>query len=281
MGFSDASVLGYPDTSGSFYWLITVIEPEDSARVEYLPVPTLSTPTPSDWREFAMFIDSHGMAEQQGIRSYGQFAAGNRDSASAIVAESNRRMAMYGRGSAYAVEDARTIWEFLHAHRSAADHDQALASLKNDRDRTNRRIAALILSNFPEDDAVWHALLDAQRDGDRTQRVGLAATEVLQLFMTNYARKIDWRPAAKSIRAFLAGTNLFAFSETIVLLTKTEIDPAVAEPVLTGNADLVIAYLHVKRPEARSDVQSFVAMISGKPDADIDTQVAWLQQFQR
>lgn len=280
MGFPDASVLGIPDSAGNMYWLVTVIEPEDSARVQYLPRPKRSDPSPDGWRQFAMLLDRSAMLDQSAIASYGQIMKGNRDSAIAMVTAWNGEMESVGRGSRYAVEEADSAWAFLSAHRSAADLKRALRMLKEDGNSTNRRIAALILSNFPEDDAAWNALLDAQRDSDRMQQVRTAAESVLQLFRQEDRRSVDWRPAGKSIRALLAGTNLFAFVSTLELLAATGVDPSLAEPVLRGNTDLMNAYLRASRPEVRDVARRVVGLLSGRPDATAEEQLAWLARFE-
>lgn len=279
MGFADAAVLGIPDSAGNVYWVVMVIEPEDSARVEYLPLPERAYPSPEGWRELAAFLEGKRFAEQNAIDSYARFIGGDPQSAAAAVEESNRYMTGLGYGSPNAVEDARTVWEFLRQHLDSADRELALHTLKNDRDRTNRHIAVLILSNFPGHDDTWHALLDAQRDGGESQRVGSAASTVLQMFARDYVRTVDWRAAASSIRAYLAGTNLFAFPSTLELLSSTRIDPSLAGPVLRGNVDLLNAWLYASHPAVQAEARKFVGTISGNPDAAIEHQRSWLETF--
>ena len=156
--FADASVAFYPAGSWGLakdYVAVTVVEPQDSARVRYRPEPRDTAPDVPAWapaRRLATAQEyAYALLLQRPDLLLGRRAPEPRDSA---------------------VRAALPLRAFLRAHRRPADRDRALRALASDGNPRNRATAVLVLANFAAEDRTWWALADALRDPDG--RVGAA-----------------------------------------------------------------------------------------------------------
>ena len=64
LGFPDAAAIMLPGTSTSAYWLVTLVEPQDSARVRYRKLPLDTTGGRPDWADARRMLkgqDSEGL----------------------------------------------------------------------------------------------------------------------------------------------------------------------------------------------------------------------------
>lgn len=214
--------------------VIRLVEPEDSARIRWAQPPRDSEPTPVRWANLrrVFFDDARGVfiEDLNGLGLYGIYLKQGESNAVRLAV----RMG---------VDTVRAIglWTTLRRHARAEDRRLALRALRHDGSRQNRMLAAAILANFPESDEAWRALVAALRDP--YPGVNIAALHSVTLLGNSFARPIDWRPAAPSLRALLDGTNLAAFMPLVRVLTQTRIAPELARPLLgAGGGELLVAH---------------------------------------
>lgn len=259
--FADASVVLNGSNPDDFYWVVTAIEPEDSARVHYLTPPRKAQPDAKDWGVIARTSRSGMTMVQATIYTYGPYLVNKPDSARVMLAQyAHQYRAMTGRtlNIGAAID---TVWRTLATRRQREDKARALKTLATDGNENNRVAAVMILANFPDDDGVWQALMNAQRD--RSTNVQSAAGSVLNIFITYVPRTVDWAPAKQSIRYILNGTNLFAFLPTAKVLHATQVSPGIAAGLLAHNGDLVTAYMASDNAEGRTIVHNLLYQLSG------------------
>lgn len=248
IGFTDASAVYYrPGTGGGTqeFRVVTVVEPQDSARVRYRPRFRDTRPARGPWAAAAALFSEHPRAAQQGLRRPATLLA----DAPLAAADSVLRPAL-------------PLRAFLRAHRRAADRGLALRTLAADGNDTNRVAAAMLLANFAADDRAWRALADALRDP--APQVRTAAMQVLHGLTADRPRRVDWVPAAGALRAVLDGTNLFAHNDLLEALAATRVAPALAGPLLRAGGHLVLAKLGSRGPRERAAARGFLAQVAGR-----------------
>jgi hypothetical protein len=168
---------------------------------------------------------------------------------------------------------------FLEDHDSEADRMSALDVIRTDRDWINRSIAAAILTNFPEEDSTWWALVDVIRgigpdDFGRPEGIG-----AIQALGNVHAQRVDWAPAAETLRAILDGTNLFAIDPLMGVLARTEISPELADEILSDGR-YVLAHMRSPNPLVRSHAYRFLRQISGLDFGhDADQWAVWIESL--
>ncbi|HEX6748926.1 MAG TPA: hypothetical protein VF092_16630 [Longimicrobium sp.] len=255
--------IGFPSASsaefirdGHRHIVVTLVEPADSARVRLrVERPDSSSDRPG-WREVDSLFRARNPAFLTAVSLVDVHRAGN---------EAAERAALRpARGDS---ADVRRVWAFLDAHRSTRDLEEALWVLATDGNSANLAVAVALLGNFAEHEPAWWALMDAQR----SSRGAVAATaiQVLRSMTQRHVPTVDWRPAAASIRALLAGTNVFAFAQTLDVLRTTHVSPGLAVELLgNGNGDLVLAHLGAAEPFLRETTRGFLVQVSGQDLGD-------------
>ncbi len=95
-----------------------------------------------------------------------------------------------------------------------ADTDEDLRLIRevlaSDASAEARTVATLLLVNFMDDDASWHALVGSAIDP--VAQVSSVAMSMLSAFVSGRAPTVDWSGARDPLSAVLAGTNPFAFT---------------------------------------------------------------------
>lgn len=243
LNFADVSVTLDRENNRA-YTIITVVEPEYARFVVFKPRPTGSVQIPESWQSLAQLIQERGILNE--ILDYGS-----------TLKKSNKTE------KALLVEADRAWWKLLQERRNKFDFQTALKVLSEDKEWKNRSAAALILTNFPEKDAAWQALLSGIRDKDA--RVNSASFQSL-ITLTKYVpRRVNWSPAAESIRHILNGTNLFALEHTIKALLKTNVSRKIGKDLLkNGGGRMLLAYLRANNEERKSLSHELLVRLSGK-----------------
>jgi hypothetical protein len=97
--------------------------------------------------------------------------------------------------------DAERLWAWLETRTSERDLHMALQALAGDGVYANRVVAAMVLANFQEHDATWHALVEALRDPHEHVR------SMAQLVLANLpdGRRVDWTPMLPTLRLLVGG----------------------------------------------------------------------------
>jgi hypothetical protein len=262
--FADASVnvfVGFDAKDARNYVEIAVIEPQDSARIHYKEFKYDSLPVRAEWASAWASFKAQPELAQRAVQS----ASFRAVTLSAADSEKFAKVA--------------PLHDVLARHRHAEDFAMARHTLDTDPAFANRLIAALIVGNFADKDEAWWALADAQRDP-----VGIVsgmASATLGM-MTKTPRAVNWEPIATQLSYIVGGTNLFAFTRTIDVLTATNVSPSLATRLLSNGDTMVRAKLGSNAPGSREGAARFLAQLSGMPATSTSLDFArWLDGVAR
>jgi hypothetical protein len=259
--FADAAVEfspPSPDRPKGFF-AITVIEPQDSALVRYRAAPADSTPDRAPWAAAIAVFKTQPVPFQMAVQTP-QLLLGQFDP---------ERLPPPLQGA-----------QPLAALLRATDPDITVATLEQilaaDGNPYNRLIAAALLARFPQEDAAWRALALALRDP--TPIVASTASQVLGTLARATPRPVDWTPAVESLRALLDGTNVSSHTTLSNVLAATQIDPALAVPLLRNGGELLAAKIRSENARAADAAHRLLMQLSGKDfGRDADAWAAWLR----
>jgi hypothetical protein len=233
--------------------LVSVVEPQDSARVEYRLVPRDTTAPRLAWTE-AIALASH----KQGalwVALYDYF----RWLEDSIGVRRRQPDSV----------EVRAYQRFLARHATPGDRDTALAVLADDPDIRNRMVAASILANFVAADTVVWGLADALVESDGLAK--MVAASVLSAFARTAPRPVNWLGAAPTLHAILNGTSLPVLPGVMQVLVETGADTSLAVPLLRGGGEMVLAYLGAQHPGLRVPARNLLVALRG---ADLGPNVA-------
>jgi hypothetical protein len=274
--FADASVSLYP-ASGSQSReniVVTVIEPQDSALVQYRDTYGDSLPARADWAPALKIFVSHNMAVQDGLQRGLLFGSG-----SASDTAKWREFQSFDPDTADATA-VRALRAFLNVHHRERDLASAQHSLATDGNWQNRVIATLIVASFGAQDAAWRSEVETLRDPDG--RVAGTASQALTGMQQPKPRTIDWTSEAPTLRLLLGGTDLFEHNAVMRLLVATKIDPALAPELLANNSGIVLSKLAASTETNERAIAHafFVQMASHDYGFDPAAWQPWLNSLQ-
>lgn len=274
-------VLRFADAEATeFYWqddegavrgpvfVISVVEPQDSARVQLRALPA-TRPEEAAWPSISAAIsDSSGRVDDialgVAVASYTEVRAVGLDSGFALMVQ----------GDAAGAFRSAPVWRELVRHVSPASLQRARATLASHADPAQRIAALGVLQNFPREDAAWHAIVGALRDPHPYVRG--VAVQVLSALAYRHARQVDWRASAGDLRLLLGGTNLPAFIRLVGALQRTGVGPSLAPALLAGgNAELLLAHAGSSVHMVRQSARSLLGMLGGRPDATVEEWRGW------
>jgi hypothetical protein len=262
--FADAAVQYVPPGSSGHrkgYFAVPLVEPQDSARVRYRRAPSDSLANRQEWQKAQLVFQKRNMAFQSAVQDP-SFVLGHVRPSSANPEHI----------------DARPLFDFMRAHRDANSRRLALWTLSHDRNQDNRAIAAVLLGNFAASDTTWWALVDALRDANGI--VSSTASQVLTALARGAARRVNWRPAADTLRALLDGTDLFAQNTVFEVLSATKVDRSLAPTLLHGGGELVLAKLASEDPVGSTLARRFLDQLSGRDYGhDVEQWQRWLDRI--
>lgn len=260
IGFADAAVITYQFPGRDTIWTaIRVVEPSDSRLVRYDRQVRTRIPMPDSWAD----LDS-------------------------LFAKSPRMLSFF-QDTEFLLGSADTVWgrpvppeglelrELLRRRRSAQDRSWALDLMRGSSDPNARQMAALIASNFADDEAVWHALVQALLAGSDH---GASAAQMVYAAMARSGRfTIDWEPAIDVLTAIVGGTNLFAYDRVLIGLVDTGITPELARRLAAVNPSLMADHAVAQNRSVRLPIRTFLTH-AGAPDLGMnrDAWLGWLTQ---
>jgi hypothetical protein len=264
LGFADAASTEFILREGEpSRVVVSVREPQDSARVHYRMMPLDTLNARAAWRLVTDAIARHPAA----------FWPAAREHLSPRLHVSARRF----QSSVDSVAGTAIVG-YLRARTSDKDRREALDVLAHSPNIYDRATAALILANFGARDDTWWALGEALRESDGIVK-GIAA-DVLQSLSERSPRPVRWGPAARGIHAMLDGTSLFELPQFIAVLTLTGAGPADARPFLRGGGDMLLAYLASANPMLSDSSHRLLVQLRG---TDLGTDVgpwrAWIESL--
>lgn len=246
--FADASVMNLVTEEG-LYTIVTVIEPQDSFRVNYKSDLNYKSEIEVNWDDLIRLTEDISTV-QIGLQYYGGILQGD-------IEATHNKIKKYT--DIIDVNNLNSLWSILYNHQNAVDKDIAIKILAGDRNPKKRIAAALILSSFSNDDKCWQVLVESLRDPD--ENVRLMAYLALNMYVNYFARKIDWTESKTSLRWLLNGTNLASFEILLRLLEKTELTSELGKQLLCNNYEFVSDYLGVQNIESKSKILSFLKFI--------------------
>ena len=168
------------------------------------------------------------------------------------------------------------VWELLDRADRERDYRLALELLARDVSWNTREIAALVLSNFADRDASWHALVLTLTDP--VDRVAAMAGGVLRgLTASKPVRPVDWAPAEEPLLAILGGTNPWQFGTTLQVLVATDVAPEFGRRLAREQPDLLLAYLGAEHRGTRAPALAFLKAVSGEDfGTGVEAWSAWI-----
>ncbi|RME23872.1 MAG: hypothetical protein D6800_09310 [Candidatus Zixiibacteriota bacterium] len=259
LGYPDALVVYYPVGDNPFGGvLIAVVDPQDSARVNYRAKPTVAQALPTRWRDIPT-PSLLGSRLQAIFRGYMLLLKGQR-------AEALQLADSYG----VARDTAKAFWNSLRTKSEPFDRDVATEILAFDSVDTHRIVAAAVLMNFEPTQASWWALVEALRDPVNAVR------EVARFGLRGFVGReeaippVDWRPVAGSLYYLLNGTNPSAFLDLLDVLRKTRIDRALAATVLRQGNVFLSGFLEADYAPFRQHIVRFLQYLYDDSRDDVD-----------
>jgi hypothetical protein len=251
--FADASVVYHTTTIDGKptkpYMAVTVVEPQDSALIHYRGPFRDSLPSRRAWAPIRTVFERHNDAFQQAVQRP-EFLSSD---------------APLG-GADSGLTAALPVRRYVRAHRALKDRQLALATLESDGNSTNRVAAAVLLASFSSSDSAWWALTDALRDP--VGQVSGTAAQVLSALTRGAPRRVNWAPTTQTLRAILDGTNLSAHDQLMEVLAATQVDPALARPLLKDGGYIVLAKLGSQGMAERQAARRFLVQIAGRDLGD-------------
>ncbi|HJR53810.1 MAG TPA: hypothetical protein VJ982_08835 [Gemmatimonadota bacterium] len=265
-GFPQAAVNRFAASDGHFeeHVVITLVEPEEKARVRYLAPPADSLPSQERWSEAHALIFGGGWG--WGVAT--QF----RDRPLP-----EEYLARLGNPDTTDFHAARM---FLETHATEEDYRLALETLAGDRNGRNRVVAIGILGSFPERQETWHALIRSARGfGEQDWGRGQAAMAIGTL-APRAPQTMDWSPVADDLSALMGGTNLFAFMPLLELLARTGLSAEMTATLLANGSPLVMDHLAAESPVPKQAARRFLEKVSGESYGDdVEAWQNWIAGF--
>ena len=156
------------------------------------------------------------------------------------------------------------------------ERSMALKALVHDERWSVRFIATLVLTQSPENDTSWHALVESLIDPAPQVR-GIAIKLLQLLVLQDQADPVRWLGARDALVALLGGTNPFAFTEILNVLVATEIDPQLGKELVQERPQLLLAHVAAEHEKTREKAATFLKFISGEDfEQDVEAWEEWI-----
>jgi hypothetical protein len=266
LGFPAANVrVQWPGGPTSF--LVTLIEPEEKARVKKRATPQTSGTFPERWHALKAAIgDGPDLPFQVAVYHYGlrlRHKAGATGHLMAAMREQFRAE------PPCTVDEVARVWGVIAELDTPADFDLASWIITSDRSPTLRLAAACVLANFHDRDAAWWLLMDALRDqNDMLQDF---AGKMLATMSLHVRRTVDWAPSAGAVRALLDGSCAGEIATVCQTLTRTAASSTLADRLLGDGGHLLLACAAATDDRLSTAALDLLAHLHGKP---LDLQAA-------
>ncbi|HWZ57326.1 MAG TPA: hypothetical protein VNW46_00015 [Gemmatimonadaceae bacterium] len=262
--FADAASIEARDSAGAPYWIVTVTEPQDSARIHHHFLPLDTAGGRPDWASARSIVQVHPSAMMAYILSAAY--------ANGAKAPSLR---LRTAGDSAAVAELRT---FTAERSGLSDEREAMAALQTDSSLNDRLVAVTILASFPQDDSAWAALSQSWLESDGI--VKGTAMSALRGWVGAGKRPHDWVVVAPAVHAVFDGTSEFMMPELLHLFAQAKPDPALAKPFLRNGGTLLLAYAGAHLPSVRNAALGVLRSLSGKDfGTNVDQWRDWVRSL--
>jgi hypothetical protein len=246
LGFPDVSVVLHPAGEGgrpTKFFEIMVLEPGDSARARFLPVPAESLPTREVWAELALPFQ-HNNNLWNFLLNYPE--------------------ALYSRLPIDSLLERSPDTEHLRSALGSLPLpllvDTALGTLQSDHNPSNVFPALLVLGSPASGAAGLAALSRILRSP--YSFISLSAAHLLGYRLTR-EHAVDWDPLVPDIRAVLDGTNLFALAPVMHLLRENRPPRSAGERMVAGGGRMLLARLAAADSVVRTEAQELLVTLTG------------------
>jgi hypothetical protein len=273
--FSSEQVFDQNETRQS---TLVLREPRDSAKVHYLPQTLDSASTLPAWRPITSRLGGAANA-----RLLEAVVGAHLEGPPRTVIDSADRAHPVTTQLGYAWESvadslsARPILDLLARMRSDKDFRTALGVVQKSTSEIDRVVAALVLSNFPDRDSAWHALL-RESMSSLQRRDAATAWQALDGMSERVSRTVDWTPVAKRIHDLLDGTALAALPSVANALARTGVAPKDAHAFLAGGGEMITALLESDNSDLSDSAHRLLTSLRGSDlGSDVEVWRAWIK----
>ena len=263
LGFADAAAMSYR-TMGSDEVYTVVVGVEDATRVRPRTIGSDTLVLPEALESLKAFAE-----ENPGLLSMAAQLL--------YVRGDTERTAEVAEWLGSDAEALPEVWSLLDRADRRRDARLAHELLARDVSWQTREVATLVLSNFVDRDAAWHALVLAATDP--VDRVGGMAGGVLRglTAAADSLRPVDWTPAEEPLLAIFGGTRPWQFATTLRVLVATGVAPEFGGRLARERPDLLLAYAGAEHRGTRAPAIAFLQAISGEDfGTDVEGWAAWI-----
>lgn len=264
LGFADAAAIGFSNReTGRTNTLVTLAEPQDSARIKYRDLPYMDTTGGRpEWTSLREIIGQKPRVFQVAL-------------ANAFSRSDTSRLPASMWADWWAI---RATWAFLDSNRTAAAQKSAIESLAGDRNIRDRQAAIAILVNFGDDDATWVALSQAMLEREGSAK--FTALLAMRTLVNAGKKPSDWSKIAPAVHAVLDGTSQFMMLDLLALLNKINPGPTMAKPFLKNGGSMLLGYASSDIARARETSLALLKSLRGKDlGADVKAWTKWVESL--
>jgi hypothetical protein len=257
---------------------VGVREPQDSARVHYVPQTLDTIPRVAEWKAITAKLTGGDNARRLSVVARRHLEGPPRE----IVDSSVRAHPTTSRlGYAFETPEdsvaASSVLDALAKRTSDRDFATALQTIEQSTSLPDRIVAALILANFPARDSAWRALVRTAVGQRQAQDASIAAQGLVGL-SERFARPVDWTPVATTIHDVLDGTALMALPAVAAAVARTGGAPRDARAYLGGGGEMLTAYLESANPDLSEPAHRLLVALRGSDlGTDPEPWRAWIR----
>jgi hypothetical protein len=246
--FADAAAIEARDSANAPYWIVTVAEPQDSARIHHHFLPLDTTGGRPEWASARSVVKAHRPATMAYLWTAAYTNGAKAPSVPLRTAADS--------------EAVGQLRAFAASHGGSDDEREAIAALRSDSSLYDRLVAVTILASFPQDDSAWARLSQSLLESDGMVQ-GTAMTAI-RGWIAAGKRPHDWVVIAPAVHAILDGTSEFMMPELLRVLAQIKPDPSLAKPFLQNGGTLLLAYAGAHLPMVRDAALGVLRPLSGK-----------------
>ena len=281
LGFADAAAIMLPGTATTSYWVVTVVEPQDSSRVKYRALPIDTTRGRPEWAEARRLMQANrevfglisGEILARAVQSRGAASVLDPAQAQGTPAPASLASPMGDTSSFMRAQGALRAW--FAAHASAADYELALTVVRRDSNMLDRILALNVILSFLDDDRAWTALSETLLESD-----GPVRGTGFQLFRSVVAsgkRPKDLAAIFPALHAVLNGTSQVLMPQVVPLIFALRPGEAMAAPLLKNGGEMLLAHASARHRTVRDPALALLAALSPKNyGRDVERWRAWV-----